>query len=131
MQVIHTFTATIHVGLKIRRTGEIQSLDKAKKICQNFVNEMGECVSFTPTEYIYTNGGEPGVIVQFIQYPRFPKPEKEIIDRANRLAELLMKGLSQLKVCVVFPNETIMLENIKEENLNLLHNQPNHENKTN
>jgi len=78
MKIKKTYTATIHVGLKIRRTGTIQSYNKADIICQEFVDEIGECVSFAPTNYIYTHGGEPGVIVQFIQYPRFPKEESEI-----------------------------------------------------
>ncbi len=119
MKTSKTFTATIHVGLKIRRTNEIQDIFKAKKVCQLFVDEIGECVSFTPTDYIYTHGGEPGVIIQFIQYPRFPQSENEIKNRALRLAELLMKELRQLKVCVVFPEETLMFENILEENENL------------
>ncbi len=111
MKTNKTFTATIHVGLKIRSTSTIQSYSRADTICQEFVDEIGECVSFTPTNYIYTKGGEPGVIVQFIQYPRFPKEESEIKKRALDLGELLMKGLSQHKVCVVFPDVTVMLEN--------------------
>lgn len=111
MKVENTFRATIHVGLKIRHTGQVQDLEIAKMLCQTYVNNKGECVSFTPTNYIYTNGGEPGVIVEFIQYPRFPRTEEEILNRALELAEMLMKELSQYKVTVITADKTYMLEN--------------------
>jgi hypothetical protein len=119
MKIETTYTVQIHCGLKIRETQEVQPLDKAKTICQDFVDEQGECVSLTPTEYIYTNGNEPGVIVGFIQYPRVPKYEGDILDRALSLAGLLMIGLSQFKVTVIAPDKTYMLEN---ETLNPLPN---------
>ncbi len=111
MKTENTYQATIHVGLKIRNTGEIQPYQKAFDICQYFVDEKKECISFTPTTYIYTNGFEPGVIIGFIQYPRFPKPEEEIHKRAMELAETLMLKLQQYKVSVVCPEGTYMLEN--------------------
>lgn len=111
MKTETTFTATIHVGLKIRSTGEVQPIEKAKALCQTFVDEVGECVSFTPTEYIYTNGREPGVMVGFIQYPRFPRMEEEILNRALRLAEYLMISLTQYRVTVICADKTYMLEN--------------------
>ncbi len=105
-----TYTATIHVGLKCPSTLKIQPFLKARELCQGFVDAIGECVSFTKTEYIYTYGNEPGVIVQFIQYPRFPKPEEEIKRRAIELARILMTHLNQMKVCVIFPDETVLVE---------------------
>lgn len=78
MQSLKTFTATIHCGMKVRDTGQIHYLETPYKICQDFVNETGECVSFRETQYIYTNGNEPGIVVEFIQYPRFPRSEDEI-----------------------------------------------------
>jgi Fe-S-cluster-containing hydrogenase component 2 len=117
MKIEKTFTASIHVGLKIRETGEIQSVDEAKEICQNYCNEVGLCVSFTPTKYIYTNGEEPGVIVGLINYPRFPLPKQKNLSRALTLASLLMHSLSQMKVCVVCKDKTYMLEN---ENIKIL-----------
>jgi len=108
-----TFKATIHVGLKIRDTGEIQSIDKARAICQKFVDEKGECVSFTPTEYLYTNGNEPGVIIEFIQYPRFIRDEIVIWERALILGETLADELQQYKVTLICPRFTYMIDNTK------------------
>jgi hypothetical protein len=113
MKIEKTFRATLHVGLKIRDTGAVQNIGIAKRICQQFVDEAGECVSFTPTQYIYTNGGEKGVIIEFIQYPRFPRTEEEILQRALTLAEQLMYALHQFKVSVITPDKTYMLENDK------------------
>jgi hypothetical protein len=111
MKDVKTFKATIHVGLKIRNTGEVNDISIAKEICQKFVDIEGDCVSFTPTEYIYTNGNEKGVMVEFIQYPRFPRSEEEILKRVLNLAALLMNGLRQYKVTVICPEKTYMIKN--------------------
>lgn len=106
-----TYRATIHVGLKIRDTGEIHPTEKAFNICQAFVTENPDCVSFTETNYIYKNNFEPGVIIEFIQYPRFPRSEDEIKGRALQLAGILMVELQQFVVTVICPDKTYMLEN--------------------
>ena len=111
MKTLKTFKATIHTGMKVRYSSEINQYDKVRTICQEYVDEKGECVSFTKTEYIYTNGNEPGCIVEFIQYPRFPREESEIFKRALELAEILMKELQQHKVTVICQDETYMLNN--------------------
>ena len=111
MKEVKTFQATIYCGLKHRESGLLSSIDLARNICKNVVDEYGWCVSFTKTEFLYTGGTEPGVIIGVINYPRFPLEEEELKRRTLDLAESLMNLLKQLKVSVVFPNETIMLEN--------------------
>jgi len=106
-----TFTAAIHCGLKERNTGLIHSLDDARWVCQEFVDRVGLCLSFTPTEYIYTNGSEPGVIVGLINYPRFPSGEDEIRKKALDLAEALMLAFNQYAMSVVCQDVTVMLVN--------------------
>lgn len=77
-------------GFKIFIAGDIQL---AKNICQKFV-ERGACVNVVETEYIYKFGKEVGVIVEFINYPRFPKPPTELRLEAEQLAFDLAEGLS-------------------------------------
>ena len=117
MQTIETFEAKIYVGLKIRYTQEIINISVPKRIIQDFCNAIGFCVTVTQTEYIYKDGQEPGIIVGLINYPRFPLDNDSLKRRAIYIAQLLMHGCRQLKVSVVFKDETIMLENL-EESLN-------------
>lgn len=106
---VPSFTATIFVGFRVRYSGEVHTLDEAKAICSRFCDEVGLCVSVTQTEFVYTNGGEPGCAVGLINYPRFPSLAGDVEDKALRLAELLMVGLGQWRVSVVFADRTVML----------------------
>ncbi len=105
------FNVQVWCGLKERDTNIVHTLEEAKAICQNFVDDVGECVSVTPTEFIYTNGNENGFVVGFIQYPRFPRKKKEIKSRAIQLAALLMLKLNQYKVTITTQHKSYMLEN--------------------
>lgn len=112
MKILKSYNVQIWSGLKETYNDEnIHTLNDVRSICDDWVNDIKDCVSITPTEYRYVNGSEPGVIVGYIQYPRFPRSEKEIKDRALKLAERLMIGLNQYRVTVVTPTESIMLEN--------------------
>ena len=113
MRKVTTFTAHIYVGLKHRPTGIVYGLDVARKIIQEYVDAAGLCVTLTPTEYIYTNGGEPGFIVGLINYPRFPSTPEQIAAHAMDLGKRLRKACRQFKVSIVFPETTIMLGSCK------------------
>lgn len=111
MKITNTYNVQIWVGLRKQYSDVIFQLDHVRDICKTFVNDKKDCVTITPTEFVYVDGGEPGVIVGFIQYPRFERLEKEITDRALELAKILMIGLQQHRVTVTTPNTSIMLEN--------------------
>lgn len=85
------------------------SIKEVERICQKFVDKEKDCVTVTPTKFIYTGGKEEGAIIGFIQYPRFQKHSKEITDRAVKLAEQLMKELNQCRVTVTTPEWSIMI----------------------
>ena len=116
MKTVKTFTATIWVGTKVRETQRVFDIQHVRRICHSLCDEIGLCVTVTPTEFIYTSGledaegGEPGAAIGLINYPRFPSDEQEIRATAIRLASMLLRELSQLKVSIVFPDETVMLE---------------------
>jgi len=71
-------------------------------------------VTITPTEYVYVDGEEPGVVVGMISYPRFKRSRKELEKRAFMLAHMLMRGLDQFRVTIVTPKKSYMLENDKK-----------------
>ena len=119
MTIITSYTATIYVGLKHGYDGEIQSFDRVEQIIQAWVDKLGMCVTVTPTKYVYTKGNEPGIIVGFINYPRFPSTPEQIQYNALDLAQILLKECKQMQVSIVFPEKTMMLSNPDEIELYL------------
>lgn len=106
---VETFTASIYVGRRMRYSGAIVGEQTALEWLQKRVDEVGLCVTFTPTTFIYTNGSEPGFIVGLINYPRFPSTPDLIRAQALDIAKELRAMMGQLKVTVVFPDVTTMV----------------------
>ena len=73
-------------------------------------NEKKQCVTVTPTRFIYVNGAETGTLIGFINYPRFPYEKEEILNRALELGELLRKRFGQFRVSVTTPEMSYLLE---------------------
>jgi len=110
MKTVTTFTATIYVGFREQYTHEVRAIEMAYTLLQRYTDEGSLCVTVTPTRFIYKNGAEPGIAVGIINYPRFPEEHAVIRTKALVIAEALMCLYKQLKVSVVFPDETVMLE---------------------
>lgn len=108
--MVRTYTAQIYVGLRLGYDGDVQDVDVARGIIQAYVNTMKLAVTLTSTEFIYVDGREPGIIVGLINYPRFPSTPDKIRELALELARLLQRRLGQMRVSIVFPDETVMLE---------------------
>ena len=49
-------------------------IEVARKVCHDFCDELGWCVTVTPTTYVYRGREEAGFIVGAINYARFPAP---------------------------------------------------------
>ena len=106
---VPSFNIQIWVGLRVQYSDELYTIKDVEDLVDGFVNEIKDCVTITPTQFRYVDGHEPGVIVGYINYPRFPQPEEELKRRAIELAELLMCGLGQNRVSITTPKATIML----------------------
>lgn len=78
----------------------------AEQICREFCYEVGECVTVTPTRYVYKGGDEAGFIVGFINYPRFARTPEQLVAAAQALATKLMTGLFQSSYTIETPEET-------------------------
>lgn len=81
--------------------------DAARQICRDFCDEVGFCVTVTPTSSINTGGEEVGVIVGPFNYPRFPASQVEIADTALRLAGRLCENLEQESYSIQYPDTTV------------------------
>lgn len=122
MKVVETYWAKIFVGLRPGYEDVNSCILRANRqyvedICQSYCNEVGLCVTITDTKFIYKNGNEPGVIVGLINYPRFPEEygvkfeDTKIRKQSKIIAEKLMVRLKQNRVSIMYPDETVMLEN--------------------
>jgi hypothetical protein len=81
-------------------------LAEARRFCRRFVFEVGLCVHLEAVDYVYKGGEEAGFKVGLINYPRFPKEDREIRAQAEELGLRLMEELCQESFCVVGPAET-------------------------
>lgn len=79
----------------------------AGKVCRDYCDEIGLCVTVTPTNYVYTDGNTLGVIVGLINYPRFPSEPEAIWAHAEALAARLRVELGQESYTIQAPDRTV------------------------
>jgi len=72
----------------------------ARQVLQEYVMK-GACVGISEEEYVYTMGNETGIVVNLINYPRFPKEEEELVLEAITLGKHLIEKLYQGSCTVV------------------------------
>lgn len=118
MMTMDSYYAQIWLGLKENYEEDcvtpktdvfIHTIEAVEDVVQAYVEEKKECVTITPTKFIYTGGSEPGVIIGFIKYPRYPRPDWEIESRAQELAQILLTTFNQCRVTITTPKKSIML----------------------
>ena len=110
MKKVKTWEAKIYCGLRQGYGMTEFPLGRVHDVCCNFVNEKPWCVTITRTMFTYTGGWEDGAIVGIIQYPRFPDTISNLKEKTLKLAQELKHDLVQLRVSVVFPDVTFLLE---------------------
>jgi len=122
MKAVNTYTANIYVGLRpgyedVSEDVLKENKHKVIRICQEYCDDVGLCVTITDTEFIYTKGNEPGIIIGLINYPRFPSNVNDIRKLAIELAQTIQPELKQKRITIVFPDKTFMIgENGYESN---------------
>lgn len=84
--------------------------------CRTYADEVGFCVTVTPTTFIYTGGEEEGYIVGLINYPRFPSTPDLIWKHAKMLAERLRLEAGQESYTIQAPDKTIWFSFRAEDN---------------
>jgi len=91
---------------------------QAKQIIRKAVYppNAGLCVTVTPTTFIYTGGEEEGMMIGFVNYPRFPVTARQIYVRAVQLAEELIRGLCQKTALIVDGEQTCWLRIAEDSN---------------
>jgi hypothetical protein len=111
-----TFKAEVTIGLYKNYTSELISrdeFDKALLVAQEVIkNDLDVYLStkISECQIVFLGQNEPSIELQFIQYPKFLVEELELKNAIVELVKLLMKKLQQNRIVIVFPDETIMLE---------------------
>jgi len=83
--------------------------------CRTYCDEIGFCVTCTPTNFIYRNGEEEGYIVGLINYPRFPLTPDELWQHAETLAERLRIEADQDSYTIQAPDRTVFFSHREED----------------
>ena len=115
MKIVDNYESKIWLGLRAGYTHKFFNKGDVLSTLKKWCNEKKQCISITDTEFIYIDGWEPGLIIGFINYPRFPLSQAELRNRTIELGELLMKKFKQYRISLTFypsvPGGTMMLEN--------------------
>lgn len=102
---VPTYTADIWIG---------GNVFDAESICRAYCDDVGFCVSVTPTSFQYMGGTTSGVRVGLINYGRLPSTPKAIFAHAETLADLLITGLGQESASIVASDRTVWLSRRKQ-----------------
>lgn len=97
---VHSYPVSIFIG---GDGGE------AERLCREYCDNVGLCVTVMRTSYVYTGGETQGVIVGLINYPRFPSSSAAIWAHAEVLAERLREGLEQESYTIQAQDRTVWL----------------------
>ena len=110
MKTLRAYNVQIWCGLRRNYTNEVHSIEEVRMTVDQYISVCGgDCITITETEYRYKGGSEPGIIIGWIQYPRFPRKRKKIRKDALFLAKLLMEELGQKRVTVTTPYKSYMI----------------------
>lgn len=84
---------------------------RAINVCRNYCDKVGLGVTITENRLVYTGGEEPGLTIGLINYPRFPRPNSEVLMHGFALAEKLLIALKQERLTVVeTPGEAFLID---------------------
>lgn len=118
--ITKTFTAQAVIGLNKGYSNElitIKEFKNAVSIGQQKAKEQFSVmlsIKITPCEIIFLGQEEPSITVDFIQYPKFQIEEEKLKQVILFFVKQLMLSLEQNRVVIIFPTETMMLEQSNE-----------------
>ena len=117
---IKTFQASIFIGLEKGYTQKRIFEDEVFETVRKFqlVNSEERNIflsaSISDCNIVLNNQNEPHLKIDFINFPKFPLEESVMKENVISLSKELMIKHNQNRMVVVFPDETIMLEQTDE-----------------
>lgn len=120
-----TFTAQLTIGLKKGYSEELIAAEFLKQtivaVQEQTKKQFNVVLSakLTPCEIVCLGQDEPSVTLDFIQYPKFLVEEEQLKQALLFFSEQMMLTLEQNRVVLVFPTETLMLEQSEQIDPNI------------
>lgn len=120
-----TFTAQLTIGLKKGYSEELITAEFLKQtivaVQEQTKKQFNVVLSakLTPCEIVCLGQDEPSVTLDFIQYPKFLVEEEQLKQALLFFSEQMMLTLEQNRVVLVFPTETLMLEQSEQIDPNI------------
>jgi ferredoxin len=81
-------------------------IEVAKQVLRAECMAVGLCVTIEPTLFVYTGGEEAGYVVGLLNYPRFPSPPADLVERARALMQRLLAETHQHSALMVTPESS-------------------------
>ena len=104
------------MGLHRRYSDEAQTIEDVSKALSSIQKELQDLkeihlsAKLTPCRIVFSGQNEPSVSISFINYPKFPLPEKDFLEGVEFIGVRLMQELDQNRIVIEFPDRTIMFE---------------------
>lgn len=99
---------------KIPMQEVINALWESQSVVQEKL-QIALSAKVSPCRIVFAGQDEESVTISFINYPKFPVKPGNFREGVEMIASHLMNDLSQNRIVIEFPDETIMLE--KSENI--------------
>lgn len=117
---VKTFTAHFTLGLYAGYSDKVINIETLKQILADGQKKVKEesniflSAKISLCHIVFLGQDEPSVEIQFIQYSKFPADEKALKVAIADLAIYMLEKLEQNRTVIVFPDETVMLEQTNE-----------------
>jgi len=113
---IEPFHARVSIGLNRHYSDELLLKEDVIKAIQAYQAKLISerdvylAVSISDALIVLRNQKEPHLILNFINYPRFPLNDADLKSEIENLVKHLMAKFSQNRVVIEFNDETVMLD---------------------
>lgn len=107
-----TYWARVSMGLQEGSDNPFNTVDEVRKFVQAQVVGKPFRLAVNATELLHPAGSEPGVEVVLTNFPGDPVAPDQLRADALYLAKLLLLAFGQIRLTVMFPNETVSVEHL-------------------
>lgn len=108
------FEARIYIGSRVKYDGPHFTFNELREAIGYFQSNVGRGASnpvrIASTTYVWEKYEEEGWEIAVIDYPRVSKPHEFLRQFVYNLAVHLLERFEQHRICIVFPDEIVMLE---------------------
>ena len=109
MKTVDSFNIQIWLGLREGYTEKKHDINDVYDVVYKVCQYPGNCLTVTPTRFIYKGGWEDGVVIGIINYARYPIGKMNHKYNALEIAERLKAHFKQQRVSITTPEKTYLI----------------------